>query len=129
MSTKIQLPVDILKKHEECGDQARSWRHHEKQEWDKLVELNKKFFKNACARIVRRLRPVCGYDFRIVDARLNSSIQDHGIIRLNVYLGHPRKEVSFECYIKELDDINQMCKEAIAIYKAFHSVQEPKKKR
>lgn len=129
MSKAIQLPSELVSKYEECGNQIRSWQHHEKLAMDELVELNKNFFVAAKSRIIRRLRPVCGYDFSIVDARLCVPLQDHGIIRIYVYLGHPRKQVDFECYIKELDDINQMCVEAIAVYKAYHSVQESKKKR
>lgn len=124
--SKIQLPSDLVEKYKASGNQIRAWRHSEKKAWSELEELNRKFFRNAKARIRRRVHPVCGWDAEVREARIQSSGDPpvFGYISLEVWLGHPGKKARFECYIKDLDDIDQMCIEANAVYKAFHSVQK-----
>lgn len=124
--SKIQLPNDKVEAYKKCEDQERRWRWQEKEAWDELVELNRKFFRNATARINRRLRPVCGWDARVVDARLckSGTPPAFGYIKIEVYLGHPGKRAYFDCYIADLEDISQICIEANAVYKAFNSVKK-----
>ena len=126
MNSSIQLPEDKVAAYKKAGDQVWQWQRTEKEAEAELEELNRNFFRNARARIRRRVHPVCGWDANVKEARLARSGKPpmFGYISLEVYLGHPGKRARFECYITELGDIDQMCIEANAVYKAFHSVQE-----